>query len=288
MNKGLEWGSIMSFIQLSGYFMQIKKHVKILLSVLALFFIYLLPFNTAQALEPKLKAEVSKIIDAFKQNDRVAISYMVSYPLLRHAPLAPINNHNEFLKRYDEIFDKTILDIITRSNIHTDWDHVGWRGVILDNGIVALDPEGKIIDINYDSPFEKAMISKLNPIVARNIPKGRRAVGRDRGASNFNQAVVEVTTPRFHIRIDDIGQGAFRYASWPIDKKTSDAPDLILNNGRILRAGRNQRFVFDNGTYSYQLNIDSARAGTEPSGSLEILKGGQPWIREVATQIIHR
>lgn len=294
----------MNFIHLSGYSMDINnnktiekldikstiKRFKTVLSMLFLFVVFLQPFNTAQALEPLQTEYVNKVVQAFKQNNRVAISKMVSYPLFRQAPLAPINNKSEFLKRYDEIFDPRLLNTITRSNLHTDWDSIGWRGVILNNGIVALDPDGDITEINYHSPREQALVDsfykqKIVSMNDYNVAKGRRALHRS--VTNFNQAVVELTTKRFHIRIDDVGQGKLRYASWPTNKNTSDAPDLILTNGRLLNSsGRNQRFVFNNGAYSYQLNIDSA--GARPTGSLEVFKGGRSWIREVATQVIRR
>ncbi|MEH6458184.1 MAG: hypothetical protein V7749_17775, partial [Cocleimonas sp.] len=186
------------------------------------------------------------------------------------------------------VFDQRLINIISRSNLHTDWDSIGWRGVILDNGIVALDPEGNISEINYHSPREQALINKVSPrTLSSNVGKGRRALHRS--VTNFNQAVVELTTPRFHIRVDDVGQGHLRYASWPINKSTSDAPDLILNNGRLEQSsGRNQSFVFDNGNYSYRLNINSVDLGARATGSLEVLKAGEFWIREVATKVIRR
>ena len=266
----------------------LKKRVQTLLAVLLLLLAYLLPFSTAQALEPQQKSVVNKVIQAFKQNNRVAISNMVSYPLVRQAPLAPISNRSEFLNRYDEVFDQRLLNTITKSNLHTDWDSIGWQGVILNNGIVALDPDGNITEINYLSFREQALVNKLTPRnVVSNVAKGRRALHRS--VTNYNQAVIELTTKHFHIRVDDIGQGKLRYASWPISKNTSEAPDLILTDGRVLPgSGRNQRFVFDNGTYSYQLNVHSLSANAIPTGSLEVFKDGQSWVREVATRVIHR
>jgi len=293
----------MKFIQLSGYSVPIKNNISMgrsnmgainmgnikkqhqaVLAMLLLLFAYLLYFNTAQALEPQQKSIVNKVVQAFKQNNRVAISKMVSYPLLRRLPLAPIRNQGELLNRYDEIFDQKLLNMIIRSNLNKDWDSIGWRGVILNNGFVAIDPDGNITEINYHSPQEQALVKKLN---SGHVAKGRRALHRS--VTNYNQALLELRTKRFHIRIDEVGQGKLRYASWPINKTTSDAPDLILNNGRVLlNNGRNQRFVFDNGTYSYQLNINSVVAGARPTGSLEVFKGGQYWLREVATHVIRR
>ena len=241
-------------------------------------------FNTAIAIEPQQKAIVKKVVEAFKKNDRASLSNMVSYPLFRQAPLAPINNQKEFLERYDEIFDGYLLSTITNSDINTDWDNIGWRGVILGNGIVALDPEGNITEINHHSQREQALVNQLNK---RNIAKGRRALHRS--VDNYDQALVELTTERFRIRVDNVGKGVLRYTSWPINKDISSKPDLILSNGHVIDgSGRNQRFVFDNGTYSYHINIDASATNTPAASSLEVFKSGQPWIREVATRVIRR
>jgi len=278
----------MAFIQLSkGFSIHNKNIFKTVLVSVMMLFIYIMPIQNSFALEPQQKLVVSKIVEAFKQNNRIAIVNMVSYPLLRQAPIAPINNQNELLKRYDEVFDRTLLNTIIRSNIHTDWDNIGWQGVILNDGIVALDPDGNITDINYLSSFEQALLNKLHSErMVKRDPKGRRALHRS--VTDYNKALVELTTERFHIRIDEVGQGQLRYASWPVTKHLSEKPDLVLINGKMLRgSGRNQRFVFNNGTYRYQLNINSMGADALPTGSLEVYNG-QTWVREVATRVIRR
>ena len=248
-----------------------------------LFFFSLLLSNSAQAIEVEQLPYVKKLIQAFKQNDRIVLSKMVSYPLSRPAPLPAINNPNEFLKRFDEVFDKKLISTIAYSNPHADWDSIGWRGVILENGLVSLDPEGNITEINYQSQRELALVKKLNEV---QMAKGRRSIHRS--VNNYQQALVQLTTKRFHIRVDDIGNGQLRYASWPLNKTTNQPPDLILNNGRIVKNGRNQRYVFNNGSYSYHLNINNSGINSKPTASLEVLKEGSSVLHEVATQIISR
>ena len=261
--------------------------IKLVSLILLLGFVLVLfPFNSAQAIEKNQISQVQKIVDAFKQNNRATISKLVSYPLLRQAPLPPINNERELLRRYDELFDQVLLSTITQSNIYTDWDSIGWRGVMLNNGIVAVDPDGNITEVNYHSPREQALINNLN---SSRVAKGRRSLHRS--VVNYDQAVVELTTPRFHIRVDNVGvdQGGLRYTAWPINKQTSERPDLILNNGRVYYSnGRNKRYVFNNGNYSYQLNIDSNGANAQATGNLVVVKNGKPWISEVATKVIRR
>ena len=263
-----------------------NQSIKSLFYFFILLLVTYLSIHSAHALEPLQKASVNKVIQAFKQNNRAAISKMVSYPLFRQAPLAPVNSEREFLNRFDEIFDQRLLNTIIYSDMNTDWDHIGWKGVILNNGIVALDPDGDITEVNYHSSREQALVERYySDRMVSQRAKGRRALHRS--VTNYNQAVIELTTKRFHIRVDKIDNGNLRYASWPMDKQLSDPPDLIITNGRLVKfSGRNQRYIFDNGSYSYQLNVNSSN--NRNTGSLEVLKDGKSWIREEALRVTSR
>jgi len=191
------------------------------------------------------------------------------------------------LNRYDDVVDQTLINIITSSNIHTDWDSVGWRGVILNNGIVALDPEGNIIEINYHSPKEQALING-----SKTQAKAKGSLGRN--IVNPNNFLVEITTEHMHIRVDSLddaqgsNEGKLRYSAWSGNKNVLETPDIVLNNGRVFtNNGRNQRYVFNNGTYQYQLNVSSLGIDEPPTGTLEVFKNGQFLKREIATKVVN-
>lgn len=254
-----------------------------LFSALSVVFLFA-SLNNAFAIEPQQQTQVKKIISFLKQDNRIALSNHISYPLFRQAPLAPINNQKEFLERYDEIFDRHLLGTIISSNINTNWDSIGWRGVILDNGIIALDPDGNITEINHHSQREQEIVNQLT---SNKVAKGRSALHRS--VNKYDQVVLELVTQRHRIRVDKISNGVLRYTSWPKHKSTADKPDLILSNGRIINSsGRNQRYIFDNGTYSYQINVNHPNANTAAKGSLEVFKSGQKWVRETAISVNRR
>lgn len=296
MNTELRGGNVMKLIQLSKSFLysktalvmsifssQYKRTQKYLIGLIVLF-VFSCFSNSAIAIEPQQLELVKKVVNAVKNNNRTNLSKLVSYPLLRQAPLAPINNPKEFLERYDEVFDRYLISTISASNLLTDWDSIGWRGVILDNGIVALDPEGNITEINHHSQHEQSLVNQLT---AGKVAKGRRALHRS--DTNYSQALVELTTKRFQIRVDSLDGGVLRYTSWPVGRLMTDKPELILSNGQIIGGnGRNQRFVFDNGSFSYQLNIKHSVGNMRVSGSLQVFKSGKPWINEVATKVLYR
>jgi len=59
------------------------------------------------------------------------------------------------------------------------------------------------------------------------------------------------------IRVDELKNGKYRYASWPINSKMSEEPDAVINNGRVIYEGNggNHRYEFVNGNYTYECSI---------------------------------
>lgn len=62
-----------------------------------------------------------------------------------------------------------------------------------------------------------------------------------------------MTTKSYLIRIDELSNGKYRYASWKSGKKESTKPDLILTNGEIRMegSGGNHTITFKKGEFSY-------------------------------------
>lgn len=238
-----------------------------------------LSFNTCYALDQKNVALVKNVVDAFKGHNINAIAKLVSYPLERDAPIPAIKNEREFIQRFNDVFDQRLLQSIVRSDVHKDWDAVGWRGIMLGDGDVWLNHDGKITSVNYQSRKERMVSTRLNA-------KGRRALHRS--VAHYAKPILEWETKRFHIRVDDIGKGQLRYAAWPRGKDTSETPDIVLHNGKIAidGSGRNQRYIFNNGKFSYHLNINViGTSSSTQSGTLDVFKSDQPILSEVALSV---
>ena len=223
----------------------------------------LLSLTNAQAVEQKDFALVKRVVDAFKSNNKVSISKLVSYPLLRQYPIPPIDNEQQFITRFNDVFDQRLLNSITKSDIGKDWSAVGWRRIMLGNGDVWLDHDGKILSVNYQSNIEKAIKKRL-------IQEHRSTLHES--VKDFVTPIFEMKTKRFHIRIDDMANGDLRYVAWPIASKTSEKPDLILFNGEQIYdgSGGNHRYVFKNGRFSYQCSVNVIGADSTPPASLEV------------------
>ena len=215
-------------------------------------------------------ADIKNIITAFKEKDIDKISNIISYPLEREYPIPSIKDKKEFKQRFSEVFDETIIDKIAKSKIG-QWSESGWRGIMLDDGIVWIDG-GKIYAVNYQSDFEKEQKTKLMDAEKESLHTSLRS---------FESPVCKIKTKKYLIRIDKLSNETYRYASWKTGEKESSKPDLILNNGEIEYQGSiGDRFItFTNGNYRYIVGID----GENPT--LDVEKDGEIILNEEGTLI---
>lgn len=204
---------------------------------------------------------IKKVISLFKQRDINSIGNIISYPLKREYPVANIYNKTEFKERFSETFDEVICNKIANSQLK-QWSEVGWRGIMLDNGLLWIDADGKIIALNYQSDFEKGQKNKLLSSDKESLDKSLR---------NFESAIYKVRTKNYLIRIDELKQNKYRYAAWKIDADQSTIPDLVLDNGKFefQGSGGNHTITFKNGKYRYiiQRNI----IGTDESAEVQLI-----------------
>jgi len=236
------------------------KYLNYVLLCLSLFFT-----SNTFGLEQKYHDSVLPVIAAFKTHDKTAIAAHIRYPLKRQYPLPDIKNEAEFITRFDEVFDEELVAVIASSNIDTDWDKVGWRGIMLNNGVMWVDTDGKVIAVNTQNTTEQAHAEKL---IAQNKQSLHSSI------KTFQKPILDWDTAKYRVRIDDLGDGNFRYASWSIDKSPSDKPDIVLINGDITfeGSGGNHHYTFKNGRYSYILHVTIIGSDTSPPGWLEVYK----------------
>lgn len=244
------------------------KYLNYILLCLSLFFT-----SNTFALEQKYQESVLPVIAAFKTHDKTAIAAHIRYPLKRRYPLPDIKNEAEFITRFDEVFDDELVAVIGSSNINTDWDSVGWRGIMLNNGVMWLDTGGKIIAVNTQNTTEQVRVEKL-------IAQDKQSLHSS--IKTFQKPILDWKTANYRVRVDNLGDGNFRYASWSIDKNPSDKPDIVLINGDIIfeGSGGNHHYTFKNGHYSYVLHVTIIGCDTSPLGWLEVYKDDEQLLFE--------
>lgn len=232
------------------------KKIKIFLIVL----IFCTSFVSGQDLKPEYQKFIKTFISNVKNDKREAVAAIVSYPLKREYPIPPIKNKADFVKRYSEIFDVKLKTEIIKSNPAKDWSQMGWRGIMLNQGTVWIDEDGRLISINYQSKFEKDLKSA---IIAEDKTKLHPSIAK------FKTPECVLETSKFRVRIDDLGNGNYRYASWSIKKGMNVEPDLVIRNGKWFQEGTggNHRFEFKKGEFIYECYISPLREkGAAPAG----------------------
>ena len=233
------------------------------------------------ALDQKYHESVLPVIAAFKAHDKTAIAAHIRYPLKRQYPLPDIKNEAEFITRFDEVFDEELVAVIASSNIDTDWDKVGWRGIMLNNGVMWVDTDGKVIAVNTQNTTEQAHAEKL-------IVQDKQSLHSS--IKTFQKPILDWDTAKYRVRVDDLGDGNFRYASWSIDKSPSDKPDIVLINGDITfeGSGGNHHYTFKNGRYSYVLQVTVIGCDTSPPGWLEVYKDDKLLLSDAVISAVNK
>jgi hypothetical protein len=203
-----------------------------------------------------------------KTKNKEKISSMVNYPLAREYPIPEVKNKNELLKRFDEIFDNKLMTLILKSKIKTDWSEMGWRGIMLLDGVVWLNTTGELIVVNYQSQFEKKKKEGLITVQRNSLHESLR---------NYKRPVCILETSKYRIRIDDMGNEIFRYASWKLQQSMSEKPEVVLLNGKVEfdGSGGNHSYIFKSGEYIYECGIVEMGEDDAPPAYLSITKGGK-------------
>ncbi|MEI6748285.1 MAG: hypothetical protein WCM93_03905 [Bacteroidota bacterium] len=228
-----------------------------------------------QELKKEYQKVVLEFIDCVKYGKNEKIANMISYPLEREYPVPEIKNKQEFIKRYNDIFDDGLKQMIIKSNLATDWSDMGWRGIMLNDGVVWLDFDGHLVAINYQSNYERNLKAKLIEADKKNIHSS---------LSNYETPVCILETSKYRIRIDDLGKEKFRYACWAINKSQKYKPDLVLQSGQVILegSGGNHSYKFENAGYTYECSIIETGQENDPPAMLTVYKGDKEILSQSA------
>ena len=139
---------------------------KSILSILILIF----SFNDffPQLSDTKYESVIKYFVDCIKNADIDKLDSIITYPIARlHPDGSSINNKQELIEHFSEIFDYQLTSIISNSNIKEDWSDVGYRGLMLKRGIIWLDLSGNFIASNYKHVKDVGKV----PTILRTINK---------------------------------------------------------------------------------------------------------------------
>ncbi|HSZ32819.1 MAG TPA: hypothetical protein VK772_05890 [Puia sp.] len=236
-------------------------------------------FNMYSLFAQDMSKENQKIVADFiaevKNPNKNNLCSSISFPFKRQYPIPDINNRHEFLKRYKEVFDDSLTKMILTSDPAKDWAAVGWRGIMLLNGVLWIDYNGRFIGVNYQSKCEKEEYERLVRMDKSRLYES---------VNKFEKPMFVLETSKHQIRIDDMGNDQYRYVSWPLKSKMNKKPELVIENGQIEfeGTGGNSTYTFKNAGYIYQCSIIVMGEESSPPAKLTILKGNKTILTEDA------
>jgi hypothetical protein len=222
---------------------------------------------------------INNVITLFKEKNIDKISSIISFPLYREYPIPPIKDKKEFKRRFSEVFDQVLIDKIANSEI-VQWSEVGWRGIMLDDGVIWMaNSDGIITTVNYQSDFEKKLRKDLIDREKENLHNSLKT---------FESPTYKIKTKNYLIRIDELTNDKYRYASWKISDKETSKPDIILNDGELEfeGSGGNHVITFVQGKYTYKIYRNIIGEESYPDITLEIEKDGKTILSEDGTLIL--
>jgi len=267
MKRSYKLGTINPSLQTRGGQRNMKHICKIITLIL------LFGSGSVFGQQTKYDDVISKFITYVKEKDSKSISKIISFPFSRNYPVPGIKNAKEFIDRYNEVFDDRLQKLIVESDIHKDWSEMGWRGIMLFNGIVWLDTNGRLIGVNYESKYEHdyriRIINKEKDLLYESI-------------KDFEEPIFVWETKKFRIRVDKLEDNTYRYASWNIRKGQNEKPDLILKNGEVVfnGSGGNHEYLFKSGAFEYKCHVIVLGTTDSPPGYLIVTKNGQEILKE--------
>ncbi|MGB1247245.1 MAG: hypothetical protein ACPG4Z_00060 [Chitinophagales bacterium] len=212
-------------------------------------------------------------VERVKYDSIEELARHVSYPLKRQYPIPEINNEQEFIDKYDILFDDSLSQIIINSDITEDWSEVGWRGIMLELGLLWIDDMGNLIAINYQTEIE---VKERDSLILADKNSLHESI------QNHVTPILVWETENYRIRIDEMEDGTYRYASWKKDAAIDAVPDLVIENGehKFEGSGGNQTYKFRNGAFFYECYINKLGEAESPKGTLRVYRNRQEILTE--------
>jgi hypothetical protein len=234
--------------------------------IITLFLSFNFFFVSGQGINKKNMKVISNFIECIQSQNKEKLSRMISFPLNREYPIPQIKNKQDFFNRYTEIFDAGLIKMIVTSKPAKDWSARGKSGLMLLDGQVWLNLEGKLLAVNYQSKHEKSETEELIETEKSQLHESMR---------DFRRPVCQLETSSYRIRIDELGAGKFRYASWPIHSKVSEKPEIVIKKGKLVTdgSGGNRSYVFKKGNQVYKCAIIVLGVKKSPPALLTVYRG---------------
>jgi hypothetical protein len=121
----------------------------------------------------------------------------------------------------------------------------------------------RLTAVNYQSKTETENRNKL-------IAAQKKML--DPSIAFFQTPICILETSEFKIRIDNLGNNNYRYASWSNKKEMTQKPDLVINGGKLVveGIGGNHQYEFKKDNLLYECAIIVLGEKNSPPARLRI------------------
>ena len=93
------------------------------------------------------KEAISNFISLVTNRDWIGLSETISYPFRRQHPLEDIESKEEFFAIKNELFDDSLINMISNSHPDSNWYVIGSKGLRLMTGHIWLNNVGGLIGV---------------------------------------------------------------------------------------------------------------------------------------------
>lgn len=215
-----------------------------------------------QCPERDCRAAVARFLEAFRSEDRNDLAALIDFPVYRGYPVVTPIARSDFGARFGDLFSAELAGFIADSE-PSEWRVEGWRGISLrgpNETWVWLHHDGSLRGVYGGWPAAwLAEWSRLIALERSQLHASLRA---------YERPILEWDTENHRVRIDSLGGGRFRYASWPAGIHHGRQPELIVPEGRVFGYGGcgSHQYDFPVGDYLYQIRVDRCGGGSGQGG----------------------
>ena len=158
-----------------------------------------------------------------RSGDRERTASHFIFPFKLRYPLPPIRDKDDFLRRYDLLFNHDIEEEIVCSN---DWGCIGWRGIACNSGWLLwgdMDSTRFVVTAfnTHTEAFTKAWEEEVERQRVRVHPSLR----------DYEAPLVVATSEKCIFRVDRLKNGKCRLSLWKDGKSMKDRPDYVNSAG---------------------------------------------------------
>ncbi|MCP5468074.1 MAG: hypothetical protein H7A32_02260 [Deltaproteobacteria bacterium] len=224
-----------------------------------------------------LAEEYQQFVNHFKttlrSGDKGQLAELFRFPFNRAYPVPEIKDSEDFIQRYDHIFDDDLIQEILNSSTEKDWQTFGWRGITFKRGLVWMGDDGSIIAVNHATKKEELYKQKILNQIKNSLHSSLQ---------NFKSPDAYLETKKLRIRVDSMSDDTYRYAVWPISKEMSKKPDLVIKNGTKTfdGTGGNYHYTFLNDKYKYEIYFYRIGGEETPPAHLTIYKENKTVLKQ--------